>query len=151
MFCLTVQNPRSQNECSQHHKGSLGPESGILDPLGVICSKTEAWGSSFQIPVRVHYHREDPFIIESLDPTGVHDTPALLVASRTKAGRRHKRDSERAHHAFTHRSSPIPDDRRSALRKIDYSNHGTQFGSLVFSNSLVDIEVQGLTLGGIRI
>ena len=46
MFCLTVQNPRSQNECSQHHKGFLDPESGILDPLGVICSKTEAWGSS---------------------------------------------------------------------------------------------------------
>ena len=71
MFYLTVQNPRSQNECSQHHKGFLDPESGILDPLGVICSKTEAWGSSFQIPVRVHTfiitaHREDLFIIESL-------------------------------------------------------------------------------------
>ena len=83
MFCLTVQNPRSQNECSQHHKGSLDPESGILDPLEVICSKTEVWGSSFRIPVRVHYHREDPFIIKSLDPTGKHDSAALGAVLRT--------------------------------------------------------------------
>ena len=79
MFCLAVQNPRSQNECSQHHKGSLDPESGILDPLEVICSKTEVSGSSFRIPVRVHYHREDPFIIKSLDPTGKHDSAALAT------------------------------------------------------------------------
>ena len=81
MFCLAVQNPRSQNECSQHHKGSLDPESGILDPLEVICSKTEVWGSSFRIPVRVHYHREDPFIIKSLDPTGKHDSQQALPLS----------------------------------------------------------------------
>ena len=83
MFCLAVQNPRSQNECSQHHKGSLDPESGILDPLEVICSKTEAWGSSFRIPVQlqVHYHRELILSLSrestdytvSRDPTGEQD------------------------------------------------------------------------------
>ena len=43
MFRLRVHNPRSQNECSRHYKGSLDLESGILCPRGVIYSKTLSW------------------------------------------------------------------------------------------------------------